>query len=786
METGQQPETPLTPRLKLTPSCSRCRTKKLKCRYSDGNTVCCIICEEKGLGDECHRDVRMSRGKRIKLSAGEVIDPTPNKQKHSSTSEASDRQAKMQALRRKLKELESLERDDTKPMTPESSEHYYPRSSSSMESQTWSTGDAAGRVAIKKPTKSESVALSLEDYVVHGKEKRGQSGSSSSTLPRDVAQNKWQKAATIDERLNLLRAAKQCQFASDEVVVRELVSVFLYRVNHLVGHVIYSPGYQRAAEAFMSMSVEECVMSKAFVDPCCLSTMMLVLCLGYDFHPHHPPPGRAASPGFLAVQKIRQGAIDPTVHWYAIARQSLAVEGSYHLPSIPALQAACLFLARGKENDGWMKMMHHVAVSSARTFGLHNLGQAKADPRVQVEDFIRLECGIRIWNYLTMRDWSLANDQDHLSLIHPDQMTTRKPLNIDDEDIERGLRESRSDTEWTNMSFVLAQIELAQLIRDSSTLQHRGILKERADDYLRRLPHYFRLDSHINSPGLLPVQRWLLHQQVFDLQLRLWRNDLTSAEGRLHCLDLAEKIIDHQAIIRAICPVIDNLQVNFFHLFGACMVVLLDLIYQNKKKARGWHDNRLTARSKIMHALELFQGNAKYGRGVRILRIMLSCEEEAYSGTQQASTAASSPEDSLSHVAERILSEVKMSSEQGQMQTERPKEIWPSFISYNRIPDHTLLPAVGAWSHPPSNSQFKGGNDMYTSATTLQRSSTSGSEPITPLTTDSVLGWALDTALDPFEAKSSAFAGHSNPSQHPTISSHSWERPSILRPVKPT
>lgn len=267
-------------RVKLTPSCARCRSKKLKCRYADKGATSCNICLERGIGNECHRDVRMTRGRRIRLSETEssnatadVVTFTPEQQ---GDVQMTNRRAEIALLRRKLWELESLERESSKPITPSPSDRNT-HSTSSLDGQS---GSSSSHPAVNRYTQrqDEDVAHILEDFAAHGaRVTHSVPLASTSTLPRDIAQNKWQKVASLDERLELLRAAKQCRFASDEVIVRELVSVYLYRVNHLVGHVIYSPGYRRAIEAFLSMSIEEIVMSKIFIDPCCLATMMLVV-----------------------------------------------------------------------------------------------------------------------------------------------------------------------------------------------------------------------------------------------------------------------------------------------------------------------------------------------------------------------------------------------------------------------------------------------------------------------------------------------------------------------------
>lgn len=372
-----------------------------------------------------------------------------------------------------------------------------------------------------------------------------------------------------------------------------------------------------------------------------------------------------------------------------------------------------------------MRMLHQVAISSAQDFGLHRLGQAAPKSEMALDDVIRLECGVRIWNFLAMRDWSLARDQSFTFLIQAEQMTTRKPLNIEDEELEEGVYEPKPMAEWTAMSFVIAQIDLARLVRDSVIMRnaeeqarggnednamspaHRRLLKSKLDGYIARLPDYFHYDSQINTPGLLPVQRWLLNQQLFDLQLRLQRSDLTDAAHRTSCLDLAESIITNQTKIRAICPVIDRLRINYFHLFGACMVVLLDLIDCCSNQGRQGEEGgagRDRARARVMDNLQLFQESDMNGRGVRVLEVMLEYEEECHArarqGEQCGSTNVGTNENTnLTLVAQRIISEIR-SGGRGRT-VEHKGHIWPAFHSHRRssdlIPDQSLLPTAGAW-----------------------------------------------------------------------------------------
>ncbi|UZJ55102.1 hypothetical protein CBS101457_004422 [Exobasidium rhododendri] len=825
------------PVAKLTPSCSRCRSKKLRCHFTDSNrSSACMNCLTKGLEDQCHRDVRIARGKkRARSDMNAVAQPSDQSGLKGKMKEIEmDPRVEISILRKRVAELEKLERDCRKPLSPPSTGDELMRdtltpSGSNSPGETAPTAVPAAAataeassspssIGAMKRNDIEEAAILLEDFAANGATRNGSgTGKSSVNLPPDTPQRKWQNLTALPERLQLLQQAKECPYASDGLIVRELVSVYLYRVNHLAGHVIYSPGFQRAVEAFLSMSVEEVVTSKIFIDPCCLSTLMLVLCLGFEFHPWQLPPGQSPTPGFLAVHSIRKRSIDPTKQWYSIGRRALAIEDSYRLNSLPALQAACLFLVQGKESREWSRMLHQIAIASAQDFGLHRLGRAEA-PTVEKSEFVRLECGIRIWNFLAMRDWSLAIDQGYTFVIQPEHSTTRLPLNLGDDDLEAGIRTAKPSSEWTMMSFVITQIELAKVVRDSSTLRnrqllneeqsqssrlaHQSILKDKLIQFQTRMPQYFTLDSRVNTPGLIHVQRWLLNQQIFDFQLRLLRSGLTSsALERRNCLQLAENVIDQQANIRRICPVIDNLQINFFHLFGACLILLLDLIeqYQTSDGEEEVAWCRGDSRHKISTALQAFPtGNLKYSRGRHVLEVLMEYEEDCHQKAQEGKKGLSrlsqerdgSAKNFLS-LARRLVTDAQMTTrEGGQNEQSQEEHIWPALLSNcwtaPSIPIQTVLPTAGAWRTIPyfedRSCLSSSGKAVHSTSTTKEAMLPSGDSDLSPfqeadsmrasINQAALFDWALGRGLDPFRNHEEAHTASSDLQHFPSDFSH--------------
>lgn len=384
----------------------------------------------------------------------------------------------------------------------------------------------------------------------------------------------------------------------------------------------------------MSGSAEEVLQSPLFADPAAFAVWLLVLCVGYHFHPHNGPT--SSTPGFAGVHAMRNSGVDPTRHWQDLARRAFAIERTYAIRSISGLQAACLFTLLGERDSAWVRMVGHVALTGAREMGMARLGAATCVTGMSVRDFVRLETAVRIWNFLCDRDWC-AGQCDGSYAIHRGQFDTRRPLNLNDSDLEAGLSDSRPASEWTEMSYVLAHLDLAEHVRDAIDVRNMhsrlpdgapGELSaaavEQLDDGLRRylqfqLPRFFALGSTFCQPRIAVPQRWMLHQQVFSQLLSVHRSSITTAAGRSTCLSVALATLDLFAEIRVMCPVLEGLYINSQHLFTAALILVLDMLHTDS------HERRVDARHKVASAIENL---ANAPRSAVILSVLLE-EEEA-------------------------------------------------------------------------------------------------------------------------------------------------------------
>lgn len=653
----------------LTPSCSRCRLKKLKCRFdSEDSGAACSNCVAKGLQHSCHRDLRTPRGRRRSKTSAALMNQRKNE---------------IEALRRRLHQLESdsilvdwkeeeVDDDDddksAKQITPSgdtdlSRDEQTPSMRSkfgvNLQSELPQSESAGRRYGVslgRLNTKEQSVAGILETFA-----------SQNSTHRKDMADND----PVHPNIFQILEQVKNCGVTRHKDLTQALLDAFVMRVNHNIGNVVHGPGISKALNALQIQESKELVSNKTFSEPVQVSVLLLVLCIGFDVFPVEPPPGVSADEGFLAVNALREKGIDPTIEWQKIALEGLAIEQNYQISSIAALQAACLILGRGVGNTGWLRMVELISIRSAQELGLHRLGHIDYIENVRKEDFIRLETSVRIWNYLSLRDWCGISHGSVGALdcmTNPDLTTTQLPLNIPDHDLDEGKFHNWPLSKWTNSTFTIVQLGLARIVREATYL---GLLEEQCtsfkgtdvkhrfsssglshmskgslqsiekllSQYIADLPPFYSIDNDANtSTGFIRVQRWQLHTQIFEFLLHLNRNTLsrsaiffeetrTSFYAELGLMSpsglmqrIAKRVIEQAPFVRRVCPVIDGFAIHYSQLYNACMVLVLDLICRHALShslEANYQRERASTRVQIQESLTNLRMSAKpFGSGV--------------------------------------------------------------------------------------------------------------------------------------------------------------------------
>lgn len=237
-----------------------------------------------------------------------------------------------------------------------------------------------------------------------------------------------------------------------------------------------------------------------------------------------------------------------------------------------------------------------------------------------------------------MRDWSRGQALGYYS-IPPSQFNTRMPLHINDDDLCPQISKvnvpcrviERPRSEFTMLSYTVHALEIAVFAREFIDLRGplrqaqsyeidedekaRKHLNKRYEHFVTGLPHYFRLGSAVGltSTGpmaAIPVQRWMLHQQLWSIFLRLHRARLSSQDGQAFCQLLAQNIIGNQAHIQARCAVCGSLSTSETQLFNAAILLLVDLLCffkHDDADSSSAQLSRLMMRDKIREAIELLR-----------------------------------------------------------------------------------------------------------------------------------------------------------------------------------
>ncbi|RAL10927.1 putative C6 transcription factor [Aspergillus homomorphus CBS 101889] len=626
---------------KLTLSCSRCRWAKLKCDRKEP----CLECIKRDLGHLCVKDERRPRAKRTKRN------------QHATALEKTNK---------------------TSP------------------------------VADDQETEVEEAVQVLEYFVNGAMHNASSPTTATSSVVADSPNMYWEAVCHPQRQTEKLALLQEVVDTLPEPeLIHCLYEVFLTRCQGSLENVVHTPTFRTEAEllcgclSYVSPEARVRALAASFsLDS--LACYLLALVLGLAFFPTPSILGWSWTPLSMRVQELRASDVHSKT-WRALALRCLHGGVTMFSGSIAALQAAIMLLLDSQEDSLTLDAILVTAISGAQKLGSHTLGDAKLqvctspapDPGSSTKgpDCIRTELGVRIWWALTLRDWSRAQRLGYYT-IQPCQFTTRKPLNINDEDLSPSTEHTDSDGyiisrprhEFTQLSYTIHALDIAILIRTH--------LNAKYGSFIANLPAHFRLGSIIGlaaqgPQAAIPVLRWMLHQQLWSLMLRLYRASLLSPDGRASCQLLAQNLISTQAQIHDRCTVCGSLSSSDGQLFNAAAVLLIDLLLARTKSPQqdacpstAAQLSRLMMRDKVREAIELLRARSERStadspgilsherqrasatRGVLALEALMSLEEEdeypadmqGSSGGEQASGCGT-----LKSKLSKILGEVQQS-----------------------------------------------------------------------------------------------------------------------------
>ncbi|KAJ5373145.1 hypothetical protein N7517_005151 [Penicillium concentricum] len=432
-----------------------------------------------------------------------------------------------------------------------------------------------------------------------------------------------------DQKLALIRDVVQSLPEWD--IIQLLYEVFVTRCQGPLGNVVHTPSFMKQADQLRhclnTASPDAEIASTISMDS--LAGLLLALVLGLAFHPTQSILGVQITPLTSRVEQLR-ASNEPMSTWRALGVRCLQGGISLFCGSISSLQAAIMLLLDAKASSLELDAVLVTAISGARKLGLHRLSNATLDASIDYglatagPPHIRTEIAIRIWWALVMRDWSRGQTLGYYT-IHPSQFNTRVPLHLNDDDLLRthGKIPERPRSEFTMLSYTVHALEIAIIVRELVDLGdaaneaglRRQHLNQKYEKYVASLPSYFRLGSTVGLTAMgpmaaIPVQRFMLHQQLWSLLLRLHRGTLSSPMGRASCQQLAHNITSTQAQIQARCTVCGSLSTNETQLFNATVVLVLGLLFDSpstEAERSSAQLSRLMTRDHIREAIELLR-----------------------------------------------------------------------------------------------------------------------------------------------------------------------------------
>ncbi len=343
--------------------------------------------------------------------------------------------------------------------------------------------------------------------------------------------------------------------------------------------------------------------------------------------------------------------------WRSMGKELLALDHNPSVASLEGLQALVLIGAQGMDDASYLSFIDDLLRRGVLAMELHKLGRLSLlgyEKGSTVEQCRRKEMAVRVFWLVVQRDWTLGQST-RCYAFHPDQITTRPPLNLTDDDMRAiPFPPSRPFDEWTPTTFTLTKLHLSHIIRGSIdmlneqahkgesgriwTPENRAVLDQQYSAFLQQLPEFYRLDKDFRDESGRPaasvtacdIQRWLAHQIVFSLMLKLHRSDLGKKRVQSSCVSLAYIVLEIHGKIRKRCRVIDSMAMNQDHLYSACIVLLLDLYADHgAESSRATGLARESIRGKIKQAISwIDKSHPRTAKAARLLQKLLEVEEQ--------------------------------------------------------------------------------------------------------------------------------------------------------------
>ncbi|GAK68427.1 uncharacterized protein PAN0_092c6680 [Moesziomyces antarcticus] len=372
-----------------------------------------------------------------------------------------------------------------------------------------------------------------------------------------------------------------------KVAERMIDTHFYWRCSSMVYSCIHLPTLQLTLPRLYSPEVSDAVGEDE------LAVVLLVLAMAIQFAPHDASESdlmpMCQDLGASMTPLERQNAL------HALAAPLLQRMVFSSEATLQQLQACILTVVYDLDSAGFKEQMRLHAVRAAQTLRLDHIN---ADVPVTVDN----EMGVRAWWFLVCRDW-FVSPQKGSYLLHPHHFTTRMPLMVSDEALERIPLElplpslQEPSDKWLPVRWMEPLIRLATLVRslvDEKLRSHASgplpfhKVEKGFSELIDALPRGFRIDEiYLVNTGQpksgcqerYSIERWLLHQAIFAAMLGFYEVQLGEAVSA-EVVTLANHILDLQGRLRHRCNVVNSLRINVDSVVRASMLICTDLMHQ--------------------------------------------------------------------------------------------------------------------------------------------------------------------------------------------------------------
>ncbi|KAJ9216050.1 transcriptional regulator family: Fungal Specific TF [Paecilomyces variotii] len=294
--------------------------------------------------------------------------------------------------------------------------------------------------------------------------------------------------------------------------------------------------------------------------------------------------------------------------------------------STEALQALVAITHLSMEFSGFSTNFHGLWLSTirmAQEMRIHRLDTPYdwEERKRNGVDPVDVESKRRLWWHIVSSDWLLASiggPQEGTYLLHPRQIETNYPSNVDDDSITTSRTYSHSEdyglplTSPTTMTYFICRIKAATLSRevvdrlppsyfscpgaDSSNEIYDTILllDHNYSAFLKSLPPFFRLDSYQSDASVfrekpyLDPQRSFINFTIYTHITRLHRPFLIRgssepkfAYSRMQCIRSAEMVLDIRRNRMAGREDLTKLYYVQHHVLMAVIVLAMDVCFNS-------------------------------------------------------------------------------------------------------------------------------------------------------------------------------------------------------------